>query len=287
MRVSIIIPTLCRESLYPLVDSLLKQKVKFHFEIILIPQYELDLSRLKDKRIKIRYEEPSKGFAFYRNKGIKLSRGSILVFIDDDELPMNNEWLRTIVAPIADKKEKVVTAGVDIPLGQGYLADSISLLGFPGGGALGFTFHWSVNDGYTTHLCSGNLAIEKRLILRISNFSEKMKYGSEDVDLAKRLVEAGIKIKYLKEVTVLHSARGEYLEFLKWNILRGKSAGVSLKQPILGLIKRSFTSVRAMKKVAKENPRYLPGMLFTALSKHVAQIFGLIMVYLGGAYENQ
>ena len=137
-KVSIIIPTLGRDSLYPLIENLLKQKVKFAYEIVLIPQVKLQEDKLKDKRIKIFFEELGKGFAYYRNIGIKKSKSDVLVFIDDDELPMNNKWLYNITKPILSGEELIATSGYKIKLNQGYLTDCISLLGFPGGGAVGF-----------------------------------------------------------------------------------------------------------------------------------------------------
>ena len=132
--VSIIIPTIGRNTLYPLIEKLLDQKVKFDYEIILIPQVELDKDKLNDKRIKIYPEELGKGYAYYRNAGIQKSKGDIIVFIDDDELPQDNNWLEIITAPLLKENQNVVTAGVEIKLGQGHLTDSLSLLGFPGGG---------------------------------------------------------------------------------------------------------------------------------------------------------
>ena len=85
-KVSKIIPPLGRESIYPLIYKLLKQKVDFLFEIILIPQVKLKEELLEDKRIKYFYEPLGKGFAYYRNRGISQSNGNILAFIDDDEL---------------------------------------------------------------------------------------------------------------------------------------------------------------------------------------------------------
>ena len=95
-KVSIIIPTLGRETLYPLIENLLKQEAAISSEIILIPQVKLKEELLQDERIKYFYEPLGKGFAYYRNIGINESKGDILVFIDDDELPMNYQWLHCI-----------------------------------------------------------------------------------------------------------------------------------------------------------------------------------------------
>ena len=81
-KVSIIIPTLGRETLYPLIDNLLRQETNIPSEIILVPQVKLKEELLQDERIKYFYEPLGKGFAYYRNIGINESKGDVLAFID-------------------------------------------------------------------------------------------------------------------------------------------------------------------------------------------------------------
>jgi glycosyltransferase involved in cell wall biosynthesis len=228
--ISIVIPTLGRKTLYPLVESLQKQKISSEYEIILIPQIKLIELKLKTNKVKIKYQPPGKGFSYYRNIGIKISRGDIIVFIDDDELPMDLFWLDKITQPIIKHSEQVVTSGYRVKLGHGYFTDSVSLLGFPGGGAIGYKTMWPVSkDNYTNHICTGNLAITKQLLKRVNNFDLSLVHGNEDVVLADKITAEGIKIKYQENATVYHVHRSGYINFIKWNILRGKSA-FELKQ---------------------------------------------------------
>jgi len=277
-KVSVLIPTLGRDTLYLLIKKILKQKVDFDYEIVLLPQRPLREDELKDKKIRFRYEKLGKGFAYYRNVLIKMARGDTLVWIDDDEEPMDDKWLENIVRPILDKKEKVTTAGVYIKLGQGYLTDSISLLGFPGGGAVGFETMWEVDSrNYTSHLCSGNFAIEKRTILSIKGFSKNLKFGSEDVDLADKIVGKKIKIKYIKNAAVYHVARRGLVNFVKWNFLRGKSAAHYLKKKksdkkVGG---RLASSKRILAKVLKT--KYFFGVVFLMIIQYVCQIAGFLV----------
>ncbi len=276
-KVSIIIPTLGRETLYPLIESLLKQKVDFSYEIILIPQIKLKENLLKDKKIRFFYEPLGKGFAYYRNKGIEKSKGKIIVFIDDDELPINDKWLNIITKPIIEGKEKVVTSGVKINLGQGYLTDAISLLGFPGGGAIGFKTMWDIDkDNYTEHLCSGNLAIDKYILNKIDSFSNEFKHGNEDVNLADKLIFSKIKIKYSEEATVYHIARKGYINFIKWNYLRGKSASdyLKIKKETNKVGNRLTSSKRILAKTLKS--KYFPGVLFMMINQYLFQTLGYL-----------
>ena len=278
-EVSIIIPTLGRETLYPLLDNILKQEVVFSFEIILVPQVALKEELLKGERIKYFYEPMGKGFAYYRNRGIRESSGDVLVFIDDDELPMNYLWLQRITEPIIKGEEKVVTAGVAIKLGQGYLTDSVSLLGFPGGGAIGFRTMWSVDaDNYTDHLCSGNLAINKKILNELRNFSHKYKHGKEDVNLADKLIENRILLKYCEEATVYHVARKGFLNFITWNMLRGKATKeyISTNKGGGKIMNRFSSSLRILKKVAVTKPGYLPGVVFMMFNQYLWEFVGTL-----------
>jgi len=286
MKVSIIIPTLGRKTMYFLVNNLLRQSFKLDYEIILIPQYPLKADLLNNDKIRIHYEPLSKGFAYYRNAGIKLSKGDIIVFIDDDEIPMDFNWLNTITKLIRNKEEQVVTAGVKIKLGQGYFTDSISLLGFPGGGAWGFEVIWPLREkDYTDHLCSGNMAINKKALSKVGNFSEKMIYGSEDMDLGKKLLNAGMKIRYLKEATVYHEARGSLAAFLRWNFARGKSAASYMK--IWEFLKRFSTTTNVLIKIKKEKKHYFLGSLLMASIKHIAQIEGFLLYKINSKLFNK
>lgn len=278
-KVSIVIPTLGRETLYPLIRNLLKQKVNFQYEIVLVPQVKLKENLLKNKKIKIHYEPLGNGFAYYRNVGIKLGKGEIIVFIDDDEIPMNLNWLSNITKLIIAGGQKVVTAGTMIELGQGYFTDSVSLLGFPGGGAVGFRIMWNVNKDYSTeHLCSGNLAIRKSILKKVGKFTHEMKNGNEDVNLADKLIKSKIKIHYSEDSTVYHIARKGYFNFVKWNYLRGKSNGDYLSSNKSGgkITNRLKSSLRILRNVSLGNTIYLPGVIFAMGNQYIFQTLGVI-----------
>jgi len=278
--ISIIIPTLGRKSLYPLVDNLLKQRIDYEYEIILIPQVKLDENVLEDKRIKLFYEEPGKGFAYYRNIGILNSKGKIIVFIDDDELPIDMLWLYNISKPIMEENEYVVTAGTMIQLKQDYLTDSISLLGFPGGGAVGFETMWPLKEkNYTEHLCSGNLAIKRDILIKIGMFSSELKNGNEDVNLADKLISNNIKIRYEKNATIYHLPRKGFLNFIKWNFLRGKSAAEYLQNSNEKGKGKVNNRIESSKRILSKTitTKYFLGIIFMMLNQYLWQGIGYII----------
>ena len=223
-RISIIVITLGRRTLYKLVKKLSKQKTHYDFEILLISSAELNIDKLGNDKIRIVYSPLGRGYSFYRNLGVKNTKNQVLVFIDDDEEPFNSDWLTNLTDPILKGDVEVVTSGYDVSLGNGYLADSISHLGFPGGGCLGFKTMWNVNDQqYTNHLCTGNFAVSREVLEKIGLFNEDLMYGYEDDALSRKLREQSIRIKYVEKATVSHMPRTNLTDFIRWQIRRGKS----------------------------------------------------------------
>jgi len=257
----------------------LKQEAAISSEIILIPQVKLKEELLQDERIKYFYEPLGKGFAYYRNRGINESKGDILLFIDDDELPMNYQWLQYISEPIVKDDEEVITAGVRIKLGEGYITDSISLLGFPGGGAIGFKIMWRVDENnYTNHLCSGNFAISRKTLNKLNNFSNEYRYGKEDVNLADNLVENNIAIKYIEEATVYHVARKGFINFITWNMLRGKASKdyIAINRGGGKVINRFASSMRVLRNVSTSRIKYLPGVILMMFNQYLWEFIGTL-----------
>lgn len=287
---SIIIPNIVRPGLFKLLEKLIKQDVPFVFEIILIPQPRGKLKKSKLPKFdhyKIFEEDFGKGFGYYRQLGVEKARGEVLVWIDDDEQPFNDKWLMNITKPIIEGKEKVVTAGVHIPLGQGYIQDCISWLGLPGGGYPGFKVMWEVDDnGYTNHLCSGNFAIEKKTLQEVGGFNKAQMSGNEDVELSDRLVENDIVIKYQENATVEHEARGTLGGFIKWHIQRGQSIRDLSGQNKAGggkIKKRLLSSVKIMGKSLPT--KYFPGVFFLTGLQYLSQLVGYLGITKANRYD--
>ena len=106
-----------------------------------------------------------------------------------------------------------------------------------------------------------------------------MKHGNEDVDLANKLIEEKIKIYYESNATVYHVARKGYFNFIKWNFLRGKSAGdyiSSGKKSSGKIFERFASSLKILKKVTLTKPWYLPCLIFVMIHQYTFQILGAI-----------
>jgi len=155
-----------------------------------------------------------------RNKGIKSSRGEYIVSIDDDCIP-DKTWFKNI-KKYCNSADGVM-GKVVIPKST-FLGDSISALGFPGGGHIGFEKMWKVDKfGFTSHLGFGNSILKRDVIKKVGYIDENFKYGAEDAEFSHRLVSNGYKIKYCPEIIVFHKPRKSLSEFIKWHVTRGRS----------------------------------------------------------------
>ncbi len=119
-----------------------------------------------------------------RNAGVHAALGEIIVFTDAGCIPSKG-WLARLVTPMVAEGESV-TCG---PMSKG---DSV----------------YSPERGapvprYVEEAPTANLAFKRELIEAVGGFDEKFEYGS-DVDFTWRLVNHGIRIRYVADAVVDH-----------------------------------------------------------------------------------
>jgi glycosyltransferase involved in cell wall biosynthesis len=244
LKFSIIIPAYNSEITLPaLLNSLKKQTYEKDFEIIVVDDcstdgtcgachaWEIQPWRLKKNR----------GPAHCRNLGARRAKGDVLIFTDSDCI-VAYDWLEQIERCFAQGDAEVIM-GKLVLLPSNFLGDSISALGFPAGGALGFEKVWKVSeDGFTNSLSSCNFAIKRELFEDVGGFDECFPYaGGEDSFLAYSLVQSGYRIKYCPQVLAYHVASDSLKSFLRWQFHRGLSSFIFSKK-VTG--KRNFASLR-------------------------------------------
>jgi GT2 family glycosyltransferase len=99
------VPSLCR-----LVEALLAQQWP-SFEVVIVeqstevpPAAAGRLTELAaDPRVRM-VRHPPLGGAAARNVGVQRSRGDVLLFIDDDDLPVGQHWIREHLRPLEDPR---------------------------------------------------------------------------------------------------------------------------------------------------------------------------------------
>jgi len=170
------------------------------------------------------------GPAFCRNIGARNAIGNLLVFTDSD-CEVAPDWLQNIQRHFSENETEAVMGKLVLPSST-LLGDSISAIGFPAGGAIGFDKIWRVDkDGFTDSLSTCNCAIRKDVFNNLGGFDESFPYpAGEDSVLAYNIRKFNYRIKYCSDVLVYHQARDSLLDFLKWQLHRGISSYIFSKK---------------------------------------------------------
>lgn len=279
MKFSVIIPGCNAEKTLPnLLDSLHNQDFK-DFEIIFVD----DCSQDGTAQIAQSYQcnliqlTENHGPAFCRNMGVQNAGGDILVFTDSDCIAEKN-WLESIERHFSEDDTEAIM-GKLVLLPSTFLGDSISALGFPAGGAIGFDKIWKVDQkGFTDSLSSCNCAIKKSIFMEIGGFDANFPYaGGEDSFLAYNIRKLNYRIKYCPDVLVYHGARDSFRDFLRWQFRRGVSSFVfstriSNKMNFLSL--RIWSTGNILKTYYRN--KKLPLVLFLLGTSLLAQSIGFL-----------
>jgi len=232
MTHSVIVPAYNAKATLPrLLDSLLEQTYK-DFELIIVDDCSTDntASIIKNYPCNLIQLSENHGPAYCRNKGAQNARGDILVFTDSD-CKVDQDWLDNIQRHFFQNDTKAIMGRL-ILMPSSFLGDSISALGFPAGGAIGFEKIWKVDKkGFTDSLSSCNCAIKKDVFWNVGGFDETFPFpGGEDTLLAYHLRRLNCRIKYCPDVIVYHVARDSLSNFLRWQFQRGVSSFIFSKQ---------------------------------------------------------
>lgn len=244
MTLSVIIPAYNAQKTLPaLFDSLSKQSHR-DFEVIIVDDCSQDDSARIVRAFSFNLIQLSEnhGPAHCRNIGARNAKGDILVFTDSD-CRVDRNWLENIQKHYSAANHIDAIMGKLVLMPSNLLGNSISALGFPAGGAIGFENIWRVDKmGFTDSLSSCNCAVRKDIFWEVGGFDETFPYpGGEDTLLAYHLRRMNFRIKYCPDVLAFHEARDSFVDFLKWQFRRGVSSFIFSKKVSN---KKDFLSLR-------------------------------------------
>lgn len=219
--VSVVIPVYNNPlGLLDTLKSLVVQNYK-DFEIIIIDNKSTDntLKTAEDfakrfqKTIKVITENNIQSSYAARNKGIKVSRGSIIAFIDAD-MTVEKNWLRKIVE-IFNKNTNIDYLGckVDICLRNKNIFELYDeMVGFP-------IKKYITHNNFIPTCC---LVVRKVLFDKVGLFDHRL-ISSGDYEFGNRVFEAGYKLYYEPKIVMKHPAREILRQLLKryFRIARG------------------------------------------------------------------
>ncbi len=189
----------------------LKQSYK-NFELIVLPDKKIFLGALGKKA---RVVPTGKiGPAEKRDIGIKIAKGEICAFIDDDVFPARG-WLGNAVRLFAGEKIAAVCGPAVTP-------DSDSLMQQASGAVFSSVLcsgsavlrYAPRQEVFVDDFPSCNLLVKKKALLEVGCFNSNY-YPGEDTKLCLELVKKGRKILYSPKVLVFHHRRRLFLQHLK------------------------------------------------------------------------
>lgn len=215
MEISIVLPTLNRDQyLNDVIVDLLNQSSDYSFEIIVVDQNNRPLQERNKSLYLLSQREPitwidfpGKNVVLARNKGIKIAKGKIIIFLDDDIRIEDRNFLnKHKKAYSGEFRNAAAICGRQInPRGGNF----INSLDYDRKSDLSDVFFFPRN--YTkkikaTILATGNCSLKKKALLDIGCFDESFMGAAqgEDADLALRLKEKGYEIVYDPSPAVLH-----------------------------------------------------------------------------------
>jgi len=167
---------------------------------------------------------PKPGKAVALNRALELARGPLLVFTDDD-VELHPDWLRAILTFAAQHPHYAAAMGrVLLPPGlqdpevRGRVTYYRTIPLFDSGD--------EIRDD--SHLYGANMFVRRTAFDRVGGFNERLGPGAsglhEDGDLARRLLQAGVRLGYMPGAVVYHVVEPERLTFAYFRTLQLRDA---------------------------------------------------------------
>ena len=216
----------------------------------------------------VRYvREPQPGLSCARNTGIRVSRGEVIAFVDDDVV-VHPSWMPRLVAAL-DRPRAMAATGLVLPdeLATPAQAAAELMTGWLGRGYepaifdKAFLEHAGRRPAPVWQIGAGaNMAIRREAFRRVGLFDERLGAGragcSEDSEFWYRLLAAGLECRYEPTAVVFHTHRREPEAFCRQarEYMRGHTAALFIqfaRHRHLGNLRQAFLTL----------PRYYLGRL--------------------------
>lgn len=211
--ISIVIPTLNRSSyLLNTVSDLLKQKVDFPFEIIVVDQSEMLDSAVmriaKESNGVVHYHhiDSFTGLPEARNYGARESVYDFILFLDDD-VECSDNLLAEHFKSLSKEDIAVVAGGIT----ERYRPNKdVKKVGhFDYFTATPFRGFHKKESGFVDHGGGGNYSVKANVFYKVGGVDEYLNYGAalyEESELCLRIKEHGYKVYFNSRAHVFHLA---------------------------------------------------------------------------------
>lgn len=252
-KISIIIPTLNAEMELPaLLDALFSQKRQIN-ELIIVDSASTDktveICKANEKVRLIQIERKDFDHGRTRDMALRESIGEIVVFMTQDAVPVNDEFLENLIAPLAEDKVAVST-GRQLPKKDATRMEQLIR-----------TFNYPPNSqirskadipqmGIKTFFCSDVCAAyDRKLYLELGGFEYPLK-TNEDMFFAAKAIKDGFRVAYVAEALVYHSHNFTLKEQYKRNYIQGYE--MERHKELLSHVSKNNEGTKMVKYVSKE-----------------------------------
>tara|TARA_Y100000590_G_scaffold5427_1_gene7275 strand:- start:2894 stop:3748 length:855 start_codon:yes stop_codon:yes gene_type:complete len=268
-----------RDTLESLVSQNFSQK---QFEIIVADNGSTDetLDVAKDYKKKfpslVNYVVENQIQSSYaaRNKGVKVSKGSLISFVDAD-MTVKVDWLSKIVNSFnKDKDLSYLGCKVNIYSKKHSFASLYDIL-------IGFPVEMNMNFEHYAPTCC--LTVRRSIFDRIGFFDSRFK-GGGDEEFGKRAWKNGIKMKYDSKIIMNHPARENIFKLFKKSLRVGRSRAEtsSIFPDLFSHNIKRYLSIRPYlpRKIWKIKKRYKCGYSFNNMTVIRLSIFPSILQFV-------
>ena len=245
MKLDIVLPTYNRATLLPLaLASVFRARRPAGIEVglLVVDNNSTDETRAvvermgPDAGMPVRYLfEQAQGRSHALNAGIRASDAELIGMIDDDE-EVADDWLEVIARCFVERTDLDFIGGPyrgnwHQPPPAWMPPDFPSVVGVLDGGSEVQRF----TPDLDSILPGGNAVVRRRLLLQLGGYhtglgrAGSQLFGAEDVDMYKRLLEAGAVGEYRPDLVIYHHIPAERLTrdyFRRWSTAHGRSLGV-------------------------------------------------------------
>lgn len=217
--VSVIICTRNKgQLLFQLVNGLLKQDNSLIEDIVIVANntdnpLAIERHRVLSKSPKVKFVDFSQPFNFsaQSNLGARNAKGNTLLFLNDDIVPVTEDWVAELLRPL--ESERIAMAGALLLYPNERVQHAGMFLGFDG--ICGHTLRHAAlpeedycgllsaprNVSCTTGACQ---MIKRDVFEKLNGFDEAFATYIQDVDLCLRVRESGYDIAWTPSAVLLH-----------------------------------------------------------------------------------
>jgi len=231
--------------------ALQHQTIHRHLELIVVDDGSTDATSDVARAggaIVIRHDH-TRGVSAARNAGIRLASGPIVAFLDDDCEP-DPTWAEKLLS--AYEHERVLAVGgalsVRDPSGivMNYLARNNPLdpqevdLEFGGGIPYRFWLYirrqwrppWRTGLRKVHSFPSANMSVRQTALTTVGGFDERIRFGSEDEDLCRRLLRAfpGCCLIFEPDAEAVHHFRRSFCDTLRRSYAYGRGSALMYRK---------------------------------------------------------